>query len=208
MRGWRLVYNSLYRVARIYHDSVVVLESLFWNQRVDGFGLEVGEEGLTISRPKAKFPVTNWEFMNSLFRVSERNHLGLIFMTQLAALAEGSFLSVKDAAEQMGMPQGYLEEIAGALKASGLVAGRQGPGGGYKLAKPSKEISAKQIVEALEGPVSLVSCQGGHCPVESKCQSKKLWTFLQKDVLNTLETTKLGDLSTTLEMTNMHEMTK
>ncbi len=132
--------------------------------------------------------------MNSLFRVSERNHLGLIFMTQLASQSEGTFLSVKDAAEHMQMPQGYLEEIAGALKAAGLVAGRQGPGGGYKLAKPSTEISTKEIVEALEGPVSLVACQGGHCPVESKCQSKKLWSFLQKDVLDTLAKTRLSEL--------------
>lgn len=132
--------------------------------------------------------------MNSLFRVSERNHLGLIFMTQLAALPEGGFLSVKDAAEQMQMQQGYLEEIAGALKAAGLAAGRQGPGGGYKLAKPAKDITAKDIVEALEGPVSLVACQGGHCPVESKCQSKKLWSFLQKDVLKTLNETSLDTI--------------
>ncbi len=139
--------------------------------------------------------------MNSLFRVSERNHFGLIFMTQLASLGEGSYLSVKEAAADMGMSQGYLEEVAGALKAKGLIEGRQGPGGGYRLAKAAEEISAKDVVEALEGPVALVACMDGGCPVEGKCGSKKLWGFLQKNVLETLNTTSIGDLSTSLEMT-------
>jgi Rrf2 family protein len=132
--------------------------------------------------------------MNSLFRVSERNHFGLIFMTQLATLEEGLYLSVKDAAEDMGMSQGYLEEVAGALKSKGLIEGRQGPGGGYRLAKPAQEISAKDVVEALEGPVALVACMDGGCPVEGKCGSKKLWGFLQKNVLETLSDTKLNEI--------------
>ncbi|MCR4256098.1 MAG: Rrf2 family transcriptional regulator [Candidatus Uhrbacteria bacterium] len=139
--------------------------------------------------------------MNSLFRVSERNHFGLIFMTQLATLEEGLYLSVKDAAEAMGMSLGYLEEIAIGLKQKGLIEGRQGPNGGYRLAKPASEISAKDVVEALEGPVALVACMDGGCPVEGKCGSKKLWGFLQKNVLQTLDTTSIGDLSTSLEMT-------
>lgn len=134
--------------------------------------------------------------MNSLFRVSERNHFGLIFMTQLAVLAEGDFLSVKEAAKEMSMSDGYLEEIALSLKKAGLIVGRQGPGGGYRLAKPTQEISIAQIVTALEGPVTLVPCLESHgCPVESKCHSKKLWGFLQKDVLDTLEKTTLHQIA-------------
>lgn len=151
---------------------------------------------LTIYLDKRKFPVTNWVFMNSLFRVSERNHFGLIFMTQLAALPADGFLSVKDAAKSMSMAEGYLEEVAGSLKKAGLVAGRQGPGGGYKLAKSPEDITAEDIVVALEGPISLVPCLESHgCPVESKCQSKKLWGFLQKDVLETLRKTSLDTIA-------------
>ncbi len=133
--------------------------------------------------------------MNSLFRVSERNHFGLILMTQLAKLPEGAFLSLKEAAEDMSMPLGYLEEIAGLLKTAGLVQGRQGPKGGYRLAKTAQEITAKEIVEALEGPVAFVACMDGGCPVSGKCHSKKLWGFLQKNVVQTLHETRLSEIS-------------
>lgn len=143
-----------------------------------------------------KFPVDYWEFMNSLFRVSERNHLGLIFMTQLAALSEGEFLSVKDAAQDMSMSDGYLEEIALQLKKSGLIVGRQGPGGGYRLARSMQEITVAEIVTAIEGPIALVPCLESHaCPVESKCHSKKLWGFLQKEVMHTLQKTTLEHIT-------------
>jgi Rrf2 family protein len=179
------------------------MDGTFRDYDFDGVGLEGGQAGrLTISLDERKFPVTDWVFMNSLFRVSERNHFGLIFMTQLAALPADGFLSVKEAAQDMGMAEGYLEEVAGSLKKAGLVAGRQGPGGGYKLAKPASDITVEAIVVALEGPVTLVPCLESHgCPVEAKCQSKKLWGFLQKDVLETLRATKLEDLSTSLETT-------
>lgn len=143
-----------------------------------------------------KFPVDSWEFMNSLFRVSESNHLGLIFMTQLAALPEGQYLSVRDAAKDMEMSDGYLEEIALRLKKHGLIAGRQGPGGGYRLAHSMQDISIAMIVTAIEGPVSLVPCLESHaCPVQAKCHSKKLWGFLQKEVMETLEKTTLEQIA-------------
>lgn len=138
--------------------------------------------------------------MNSLFRVSERNHYGLIFMTQLAGLPADERLSLKEAAEDMGMPAGYLEEIARLLKEAGLVSGRQGPGGGYCLARPAGEITAEEIVTALEGPVSLVYClaKDAECPVNHRCQTKTLWSFLQSRVLETLRDTTLKQLSASL----------
>lgn len=131
---------------------------------------------------------------NSLLRVSARNHLGLILMAELAHAED--FLSLQTVADRMKLSQGYLEEIATALKQAGLIEGRKGPNGGYRLAKPTKAISIEQVLTALEGPVAMVECQASEkqCPVESVCSSKSLWDFLQKDVVQTLRETTLEDL--------------
>ena len=151
--------------------------------------------------------------MNSLFRVSARNHAGLILMTELArttarvlniqrparpaardeVLGTG-YLSLNEVAESMGLSQGFLEEIAMALKKAGLIMGRQGPGGGYRLAKPATKITAEQVLVALEGPIVLVDCHGASCPVAAACASKSLWGFLQKDVLSSLRKTTLAKI--------------
>ena len=131
--------------------------------------------------------------MNSLFRVSARNHAGMIMMTMLAS-AKGEFLSLQEIADCMHLSQGFLEEIAMSLKKAGLISGRKGPGGGYQLAKPAAKITAEQILVALEGPVMFVDCASGHCPVASACSSKSLWSFLQKDVIASLKKTNLAQI--------------
>jgi Rrf2 family iron-sulfur cluster assembly transcriptional regulator len=132
--------------------------------------------------------------MNSLLRVSARNHLGLILMADLASAED--WITLQSVAERMRLSQGYLEEVANGLKQAGLIEGRKGPGGGYRLAKPAKDITIEAILVALEGPVAMVECQSmaSGCPVANRCSSKSIWDFLQRDVVQTLKRTTLADV--------------
>jgi len=138
--------------------------------------------------------------MNSLFKVSAKNHAGMILMTILARqescfAADDAYVSLKDVAKEMGLSQKFLEEIAAALKKAGLIKGRKGPGGGYRLAKDAKQISAEDILVALEGAITPISCEGAFCPVAQKCQSKTLWGFLYKDLINSLKSKSLEEIA-------------
>lgn len=135
--------------------------------------------------------------MNSLFRVSERHHSGLILMTELAVLFDSEqYASLSEIAECMSISAGYLEEIAQRLKEAGLIVGRKGPGGGYRLTRPPAEISAGDIIEAIEGPISLVACQAGvACPVEARCHSRQLWSGLQAKLVASLNETTLASIA-------------
>lgn len=131
--------------------------------------------------------------MSNLFQVSARDHSALILMTVLAETHGEGFISLQDVATRMKLSQGYLEEIAAALKKAGLISGRQGPGGGYRLAKRPGAISLEQILTAINGPVELVGCQSGRttCPVASKCSSKNVWKIVQQNLQKTLRETTL-----------------
>lgn len=136
--------------------------------------------------------------MQSLFRVSARAHLGLILMARLSeSFSDGEHCSVRDIAGRMGVSEGYLEEIASALKGKELIVGKTGPRGGYRLARDPREITAEDILVALEGPVELVDCQtGSACPVSHLCSSKHLWSFLQENIQEALRAKSLADIST------------
>ncbi|MFA4954914.1 MAG: Rrf2 family transcriptional regulator [Patescibacteria group bacterium] len=132
--------------------------------------------------------------MPGLFQIPARDHCALILMTELAeCFRAGEPLTLQDVARRMHLSQGYLEEIAGALKAAGLIRGKTGPGGGYVLARPPKKISLHQILEAVEGPLELVACQAGrgNCLFAGKCSSQKAWGKLQNTILKTLKNTSL-----------------
>ena len=133
--------------------------------------------------------------MPRLFQVTARDHSAVILMAELArSYAGGGYTSLQDIADRMRLSQGYLEEIASVLKSGGLIIGKQGPGGGYRLAEAPDNVSLEDVLVALEGPMDLVDCQSGACPVESQCSSKSVWDRIQKNLVKTLRETSLAEV--------------
>lgn len=110
------------------------------------------------------------------------------------AISKNGYVSLKDVAQEMGLSQKFLEEIAATLKKAELIEGRKGPGGGYLLKKPAKEISIYEILTAIEGPIAPMSCDGAICPVADQCSSKVLWKVLHKELVKSLKETKLQQI--------------
>lgn len=136
--------------------------------------------------------------MKSFLHVSSRSHYGLRLMTQLAG-AKGEFISLQTIARREHVSLGYLEELASRLRRCGLIVASRGARGGYKLAKPMKQISVADIVSALEGAKETLACVGGnvhHCPMQSRCPSKLVWQRLNDKINLTLASLTLADLKT------------
>lgn len=136
--------------------------------------------------------------MPGIFHVSARNHSALILMSALAeCYSDDGFVSLRDVADEMKLSLGYLEEVAGQLKQGGLIVGKQGPNGGYRLARGPKDISVDDILTAIEGPIELVDCQakGVGCPVAHKCASKNVWKTLQRNIQKSLRATSLASIT-------------
>jgi Rrf2 family protein len=132
--------------------------------------------------------------MATFFRVSNRCHDGLLFMGKLASHWGGAPLTI-DCAAGKEISSGYLEQVVSALREAGLVEGKRGPGGGYKLARDPKTISVREVVEALEGKIALVDCQAGSCCQEKGCGSMAIWNKLQVKVSDTLGAVSLADIA-------------
>jgi Rrf2 family protein len=72
----------------------------------------------------------------------------------LAYNGGGGPVQIRVISERQAIPVRYLEQIFQRLRRAGLVDSKRGPGGGYTLARVPEEISLREIVEALEGPLS------------------------------------------------------
>ncbi len=70
----------------------------------------------------------------------------------LCHVAHRGYASAQVIAEQQAIPSRYLEEIIGELRKAGLVIGKRGPRGGYRLAKPPEEIAVGDVLRALASP--------------------------------------------------------
>lgn len=131
--------------------------------------------------------------MQPFLKISTRCHDALVFVGKLASSTNA--LTVEDAATAP-LSASYLEQIAISLKDAGLIVGKRGPGGGYRLARPATAITVKDVVEAVEGPLALVPClsEKEQCVASSACASQSLWRTLQNRISETLSETTVASL--------------
>jgi DNA-binding IscR family transcriptional regulator len=110
------------------------------------------------------------------FRVSEAATLGLHALAVIAAGPE---------------PVARTREIAARLKATGT----RGPAGGYRLNRPARQISLREIYEAVEGPMQARACLFGEPVCDAGgCVLSGYFGKLNRDVMRTLDRTRLTDL--------------
>ncbi len=95
--------------------------------------------------------------MSCMFKISEAGSLALHTMGLLAANNERMF-STRQIASSLDASEAHLSKILQRLTKAGFVASTRGPAGGFKIAKPCKEITLLQIYELIEGPLETNGC--------------------------------------------------
>src|SRR5207247_9751996 len=85
--------------------------------------------------------------------------------------------SLGEIAERERIPRQFLEKIVQELIHKGLVRSRRGPHGGYVLARPAGRMTFRDVIEAVEGAISLNVCVGEHpdCFLLGTCVMQRVW---------------------------------
>lgn len=105
-----------------------------------------------------------------MLKLTKKADYGLIAMRHLAEHAELGACSAKDLAEMYGIPQEALAKILQRLARSKLLISQQGTNGGYVLSRDAREISALEVIRAIEGPLFMTSCSSAKaCNQSQKC---------------------------------------
>ncbi|HVN64112.1 MAG TPA: Rrf2 family transcriptional regulator [Candidatus Binataceae bacterium] len=100
-------------------------------------------------------------------------------------------------AEREQIPKYYLEKVIRDLMRRGLVHARRGPGGGYQLARPASAISFRDIIEAVEGPITLNVCTDGSssCALQPTCRMYRVWEKGQRVLLEVFSEASLSEIA-------------
>lgn len=108
-----------------------------------------------------------------MLRLSKRADYALIAMRHLALNADRGWASAREIAEAYHVPLELLAKVLQRLVRKGLLASHQGIHGGYELARPAATISVAQVIEAIDGPLTMTACseaddscdQFAHCNI-------------------------------------------
>jgi Rrf2 family protein len=120
-------------------------------------------------------------------RVSQRLDYTLRMLVALARLPHGATAAAGDLALQLGLPRRFGEQQMTALAKTGLVESRRGTGGGSSLARPAPEITALDVVRAVQGDALDV-------PRTANSATAELWADAASILEGHLRSVTLADL--------------
>ena len=95
--------------------------------------------------------------------------------------------------EELDIPLPTVSKVLKLLVQGNLLESQQGSQGGYHLSKPAKEISAAEIIEVLEGPVSMTAC----CVTDGcdrNCAVSNSWQKVNAVIVNELKSVSLAEM--------------
>ena len=134
-----------------------------------------------------------------MIKLSTKGRYGTRFMLNLARRYKNGDItaSLKTISEEEEISAQYLDSVIVPLKNNKIIKITRGARRGYALARPPSEIQLIEIIEALEGPVSLVSCvdDNEYCHRVSICTTYEIWKELSYLLREHLEKLSLQDLA-------------
>jgi FeS assembly SUF system regulator len=130
-----------------------------------------------------------------MLRMSKLTDYGTMVLAQLATSPSG-LASAGQVADATRIAQPTVSKLLKALAKAGLVVSERGALGGYALARPPEQISAADIIDALEGPVAITECSasGSACDLEKFCRVGNAWQIINHSIRNALRQVSLTDL--------------
>lgn len=102
-------------------------------------------------------------------QLNQGTDYGFRVVLHLSCLPAGSIVSGQIIAQEQRIPVRFLQKIMRQLTSAGLVRSYRGIEGGFALTKPPAEISLLEVVEAMEGPLSIHRCLENEAECNRQC---------------------------------------
>jgi len=147
-----------------------------------------------------------------MLRLTKKADYGLMALKYLAeqpgaGAQSPAAQSAKDIAQAYHIPPPLLAKILQTLARAGLLVSHAGTNGGYALARPASEISAFEVIRAIDGPLFITSCITihGSCDLAGHCTIKEPLRKVNDSIKELLSNIHISDLIETAEAARTDE---
>lgn len=132
-----------------------------------------------------------------MLKLTKKADYGLIALKHLAELGPKGSCSAKDIAEAYHIPAEALAKILQKLVKAKLLVSHHGTNGGYALARDSRQISALEVIRAIDGPLFIASClphHSGGCDQSGCCTIREPLRQVNESIRALLDDIKIADM--------------
>ncbi len=133
-------------------------------------------------------------------KLSTKGRYAVVALADIALQSGENLVSLSEISKRQDISLPYLEQLFVKLRRAGLVESVRGPGGGYRLAKPTAEIRVIDVLAAVDETISALhtgaGASGGSSGSRAQSMANRLWEGLSAHVYVFLHQTRLSDVIT------------
>lgn len=114
----------------------------------------------------------------------------------LALKPHGEMTAIREMTDKLEIPYHFVAKILQDLTRKKLLLSHKGPSGGFSLAKPAKNITIFQIVEAIDGDGFMKNCIFGFpdCGSDNTCAAHEQWGKIREDIYKMLSSKSIHEM--------------
>lgn len=134
---------------------------------------------------------------SKIMQVTREGDYGIRSVLYLARQPFKKVSFVNEISEEYKIPRSFLAKILQKLVKAKIVRSYRGVKGGFSLAKPARDITALEVLEAIEGKLAINICTTDKkkCTFSKHCPAAFLWVNVQSKISETLKKTNFEDLA-------------
>jgi Rrf2 family protein len=137
-----------------------------------------------------------------MLRLSKKVEYALIAMMHMSSRGTNRLTTARELSLAYHIPSELMGKVLQNLSKKGLITSVQGIKGGYKLNKPLKSITLKEILQALEGPFKIVNCMNKKnetfCDQHLNCTIKNPMGIIQSRIEKMFDELNLQEIESEL----------
>ena len=137
-------------------------------------------------------------------KISTKGRYGLRILMDLALHESEKPRLIRDIAKSQQISEKYISRLVIALRKAGMIRSVRGVNGGFHIAMKPEDITLLNVIEVMEGPLSIVDCVSApKCCTHSKdCAPREVWCNLNENIRTLMSGTTLADILASYERQN------
>lgn len=131
-------------------------------------------------------------------KINTKVRYGLKALVHIAdETSKGKLVRIKQISEKEEISIQYLEQILYKLKKEGIIEGKRGPNGGYKLLQDLNDINLYDVYKILDDDTKVINCNENvketkNCN-DDECTNSCIWRKLDSAMKDILKSTTLEE---------------
>ena len=137
-------------------------------------------------------------------KISTKGRYGLRILMDLAIHQSEKPRLIRDIAQSQQISEKYISRLVISLRKAGMIRSVRGVNGGFHLDRKPEDITLLEVVEVMEGPLSIVDCVTAprKCRMHENCAPREIWCKLNEDIRGLMGGITLADILATYEKQN------